>query len=107
MTLRIGQKVCCVKDFGGVNSYGITAPALGMVYTIREFENRGTEPSLRLVEIVNEPMRWSNVTGLVECGFATRHFRPVVEKKAEISFTANAPKDSEKWDNRKRVKVRA
>lgn len=103
MTFRVGQKVVCV-DVSGWNDADYLSwsyPRLGEIGTVIGFSFDGEHPCVLLAEHPNP----TAPTALG--GFRSRRFRPIVEKKTEISFTANAPKDSEKWDNRKRVKVRA
>lgn len=76
---RVGQPVVCIK---GVSGYGTEiVPPVGGVYTIREFGSFG---GIRLVEIINTPMRY--IEGMVECTFDVESFRPVVERKTDISI---------------------
>lgn len=81
---RVGQKVVCIggKRIGGHGTEAI--PEFGSVYTVREF---GADGGIRLVEIVNPPLAY--IEGFFECTFAVESFRPVVERKTDISvFTA-------------------
>lgn len=108
MTFHVGQKVVFIHDYAALGArYSVDVPRNGLIYTIREFEDRGEKPALRLIEIVNAPRRHRQVPEWVEPAFAVAHFRPVVETKSEISFTEGAPKDSEKFDNRRKQRVRA
>jgi hypothetical protein len=87
MTFRVGQKVVCVVAFDDMaRSWGFSGPAKGSVYTIREFDDRGDAPALRLVEIVNPPCKHRNISEPIEPGFAVTGFRPVVERKTDISI---------------------
>lgn len=85
----VGQKVVCVRSWGTRNREEYECPVKGVVYTVREFVDIGTEPSLRVCEIHNSPIAWANVEGLVEPSWVRHAFRPMVERKTDISvFTA-------------------
>lgn len=90
----VGQKVVLVHDFDpGVRASapgdGITLPQMGVVYTIREIGLYCDEPIVWLNEIVNEPHFYIDIFDVAEQGFGATRFRPVVEKKTDISvFTA-------------------
>jgi hypothetical protein len=86
MTFYVGQRVCCVDD-GVVWMNGSPHLKRGEVYTICR---TSMESELNL---------W--LAG-VQGGWSARRFRPLVEDRKSVSFTAGAPKDSEKWDNRKK-----
>lgn len=81
----VGQKVICVRHPAKIKAFfGEAYPHVGGVFTIREiFEARGGE-CLRLFEISNPPYPY--VEGYMECGFRTNFFRPVVERKTDISI---------------------
>lgn len=88
MNFRIGQKVVCVRKAKYPNSlHGdeITVK-VGVVYTIRELyaipENGHL--GLRFLEIRNEPRQYLNA--FMECGFYANRFRPLVERKTDISI---------------------
>jgi len=86
MAFRIGQKVVCVNDTwrdtlidcpGGV-------PVKGGVYTVRGFcEHYPEITSIYLEEIVNPPFKY--LVGAYEPSFLAWRFRPVVERKTNIS----------------------
>ena len=86
---QIGQKVVCVagKWDGG---YGDEIfPQIGSVYTVRgidlnRFGSRCTT-GLWLCEIHNEKRRYRTV-GFVEASFASDCFRPLIERKTDISI---------------------
>jgi hypothetical protein len=82
----VGQKVVCIKEIEtpATARYGIVCPEKGHVYTIRELTDLGTEPGLRVNEIINEPTLWANVAGEIEASFPRRYFRPVIERKTDI-----------------------
>ena len=102
MTFHVGQKVVCIDaSQSDGREWMADVPKEGAVYTVRGIiaiydpvlDEAVT--ALQLEEIANFPA-W-------EGSYAAHRFRPIVEKKTDISFTAGAPKDSEKWDNRRKV----
>lgn len=111
MAFHVGQKVVCVDDvsdnkympFGRVartrDLHGLTA---GAVYTIRDvFDIEGVRVC-RLAEIKRpiEPV-WQ-----IEGAFALARFRPLTDRKSEVSFTVGADPESKTWDNRRKQKER-
>ena len=86
---RVGQKVVCVDDdFINKNlcaEIPPNLPCLNTVYTVREIINDWGREFLRLCEITN-----AVAAGIgVEPAFSIKRFRPVVERKTDISiFTA-------------------
>lgn len=91
----VGQKVVCVGGFPDreiqrAKEDGVYLPAKGAIYTIRDMEPGADWWTrhlvfIRLVELVNTP----HVVDGIEPSFSAGGFRPVVEKKADISiFTA-------------------
>lgn len=90
MTFHVGQKVVCVDDqnFRNPDHIGTpiapTAPVRGTVYHVRSFSPSG---NVLLAEIVCAPHAWE--WGYGEGGWLPRRFRPVTERKTDISiFTA-------------------
>lgn len=84
MTFRIGQKAVCIAP-GKSNWAGTNQCVVGSIYTVRQIHIRLGECGILLEEITNPP--WS-FDGL-ECGFRASRFRPLVERKTDISvFTA-------------------
>jgi hypothetical protein len=78
----VGQKVVCIAQAS--NPYGEAVPQVGSVYTIREVcDGQELGPCYRLIEIVNPPMDYSD--GHRECDFTHWLFRPVIERKPDIS----------------------
>ena len=80
MTFRVGQKVVCI-DASKRRLLGVWAadiPVKGCVYTVDGFLEHPLGPGLILVEIKND---------IDEHGGAydARRFRPVVERKTDIS----------------------
>jgi hypothetical protein len=88
MGFFVGQKVTLVLDI--INrGREENRPRKGEVYTVRtvEWANDVGSEAIRLVEIVNIPRQYNNAFG--ELRFISKCFRPVVEKKTDISiFTA-------------------
>jgi hypothetical protein len=78
---HVGQKVVCVN--GADSPFGETTPVVGDVYTIRSVTQHSRGPGYRLHEIVNVPRTY--LPGHMECTFAHACFRPVIEKKTDIS----------------------
>lgn len=87
---HVGQKVTLAKDFpqGEVRrakKCGVTLPSAGVVYTIRSVEPgvfKSRDSYLLLVELTNAPMSGSGR----EPNFFAKLFRPVVERKPDISI---------------------
>lgn len=109
MTFRVGQKVVCV-DAASVGAYmpsGMKAErfdlgglTVGAVYTIRDVGLLLDVVVCRLEKIYRptEPFNGE------EAFFAQARFRPIVEPKTEISFTAGADPSSDQFDNRRKVR---
>lgn len=85
------MKVVCVDASG--NQF----LSVGGVYTIRGLRTMRLGDAGLYLEEVSHPHS--------DAPFFARRFRPAVSPKAEISFTTGAPKDSERWDNRRPVSV--
>lgn len=88
MSFGVGDQVVCVHNYAKQPDF--FCPEKGQVYTIREFTSHGTEPGLRLVEIVNPPIFHINV-GVDEPAFKRRHFRPVRKTSIEVFTRLLAP----------------
>lgn len=92
MTFHVGQKVVCV-DAGDINGFGCRwmdddAPTVGSVYTVTSIHADCTGDTVfHLVEIPRGPIarrQWGE-----SAGYNVVRFRPVVERKTDISiFTA-------------------
>lgn len=91
----VGMKVVFIVKNNGRNSnhggYGNeTDPVFGKIYTIRDLgidELYG--PTLRLVEIVNPIQEYRTAAGIIineEVWFVCSNFRPVEERKTDISI---------------------
>ena len=105
---HIGQRVLCVDDrFVGENcvfdpTFRERCPSLpvkGRIYTVRGFvvpyAEYAATPGILLEEIINPPC--SYVEGTFEPSFFPSHFRPLTERKPDISvFAAMLTKTPEK-----------
>lgn len=91
-TFVVGQKVTLIADFPPMEQIraaldGVSLPRFGAVYTIRSMEP-GCDvwtmhlTMLRFVELSNGP----HPTTGVEPNFDSRGFRPVQERKTDISI---------------------
>lgn len=110
MSFRVGQKVVCVNDQNFKADRRLDGkrilpnrPVRGSVYTIRGFYE---DDSVYLEEIHN-PKNVVWLDGRGEAAFSLLRFRPLVEDKSKTSFTEGAPKDSERFDNRRKIGVDA
>lgn len=94
MSFRIGQKVVCVGTNGTprvdwdawVAYYKIVRPDRGSIYTVRDIRI-GSEGRqfIRLVEIVNPHAKFCDAPDQEPWWWAEA-FRPVVDRKTDISF---------------------
>jgi hypothetical protein len=83
----VGQKVVCVAEgiWKSFREQGFSVPVRGGIYTIRESYicPYGNIPGIRLIEVRNPrcvgPLE-------LEIGFYPQEFRPVVERKTDISI---------------------
>jgi|HubBroStandDraft_1064217.scaffolds.fasta_scaffold151794_2 hypothetical protein len=91
MTFHIGQRVVCITDMH--EDYGShwalccpNRPRKGEVYTIRGTETIMDVTGCWLEEIVN-PIKenWGCGCGPREPGFLVENFRPLIERKTDIS----------------------
>lgn len=96
MAFNIGQKVECVG--GGKSArpqafwdawraeHGVTLPRRGTIYTVRDarLAANGTQ-RIRLAEIINPAVPFSDAPDQ-EPWFRSASFRPVVERKTDISI---------------------
>lgn len=94
MAFRVGQKVVCITNYHkACQMYGVDPyPRQGRIYTIRDIDARGSNGvGLRLEEIHSAPMLHilNGKPVVCETAFVATGFRPVVERKTDIStFTA-------------------
>jgi hypothetical protein len=106
MSFHVGQNVTMIQTWeqylaGAVNvnlpEPDETIPEFGRVYTIRAVSLMWGREFLRFVEIVN-PIKLF-VEGLDEVVFPARNFRPVIERKTDISiFTSMLTPNRQKVD---------
>lgn len=99
---RIGQKIICIHDTGWSPffSKNVICPKKDQIYTIRSIRESIDYPNqigFLLYEIYNHYKVHSSI-GIVEPGFLSKRFRPVVEdeSKTDISFAINILKQKQK-----------
>lgn len=87
MKFSIGQKVVCVDATRNPNGFSKFYPVEGRIYTIRGFhiEPHIEDVGILLEEVVNPPTEWADRTSC-EWPFASKRFRPIVERKTDIGF---------------------
>jgi hypothetical protein len=90
MALHVGQKVVCVD---GIPSWGLFG---GSIYTVTDIGMfMGRRLHIDVAELrTSVPFAWN-----------AARFRPLVETKTEILTNIPADPSSERWDNRRKVKV--
>lgn len=100
--LYVGQEVVCIEDGWNVHNRGTPIkgphPVKGQIYKIAEIR-----PPCGWVhpDHINDYLYFSEFG---HNGYSCRWFRPVQKKKIEDVLSQEAPKDSEKWDNRRKGK---
>ena len=81
MAFRVGQKVVCTFHFPAeFRRAGSAYAEKDAIYTIRGMYPYSGKTLLLLAEVVNTPRRG------MEDGFNSIHFRPVSERKTDISI---------------------
>ena len=83
---HVGQKVVCINDHGSPEVWnGFRIARQGSIYTVRSIYYFGETELLLLEEIVNQVSSYS--CGFKDCepGFESESFRPLVERKPDIS----------------------
>lgn len=86
----VGQKVVCVRSWYdeqllSAAVLGITLPVKRGVYTIRSVDRFSPDAvHVRLHEIHNPKLEYSDF-GCIEQAFCSTSFRPLVERKTDIS----------------------
>jgi hypothetical protein len=87
---RVGQRVVCISQ--PVGGYGDEIdPVVGDIYTVRGIEidrpSGDINPiGLLLGEIINAPRYYRDHDEPTECTFGAHRFRPLIERKTDISF---------------------
>ena len=96
MAFFIGQKVACIgepwmadtRPWADWRSYVTHFPKIGHVYTIRAIypgsEQYKSPPGLRLHELINPKTQYMD--GSDEAAFLCEAFRPLTERKTDISI---------------------
>lgn len=90
MTFRVGQRVVCISD--GTTAMrkfpGSQYPLKNNVYTIATINDWPSGTLLTFCEMDNRNFIGKTVNGVfctIEPGFGARHFRPLTERKTDIS----------------------
>ena len=86
MINRIGQKIVCIRDWENPIPPACHFPVKGNVYTVRELLMEGAEPSLRVFELRNPAVFYTNMVQPVEPAFVRWAFRPVATRPTDISI---------------------
>jgi hypothetical protein len=111
MTFYVGQRIICIDDEAHqryvprgmrADDGGMDGLSKGSIYTVRDVGMLGEVIVCRLKEISRQ--RWYLIGE--EGWYAQARFRPVTDRKSEVSFTLGADPESEAWDNRKKVRTR-
>ena len=91
MSFRVGQKVARVgstkgtyEDFWILAGYKFSYPKIGEVVTIKTINDWPCGTILTFCEHDNSHL--IRVISKIEPGFGAEHFRPVVERKSDISI---------------------
>lgn len=84
---HVGQKVVCINDTWAHPSYVHVQnrPVVNGIYVVRAVLIAHRVPHLRLREVRNPKMNWTEI-GFAEIAFAANRFRPVVEPKRKTSI---------------------
>lgn len=106
MTFHVGQKVVCVDANSGPYEWARGEEIIeGTIYTVAKLDIAPTG-GVVVVELI-EQRRAPNIMAMWgHMGYGAYRFRPVVEPKAETSFTEGAPFDSLRLDNRVKKRER-
>lgn len=88
MVWRVGQKVVCIEDFSRSTLIDprTIAPTVGTVYTLRTIRSDTSDTGIffLLAELKNPQV--VTFTGYIEQAFSSKGFRPVVDRKTDISI---------------------
>ena len=82
MAFYVGQKVVCVDDRRGEADHSEITPVKCQIYTVRDVVEWRGQFGLRVHEILNPVDPWLGE----ERAFYASRFRPVVERKTDISI---------------------
>lgn len=88
----VGQKVVFVDDRPDLFRRDLQLTK-GEIYTVASIHHRfgGFGITVCEVDCIGAP------------GWRASRFRPLTDQKKSVSFTQGAPRDSERWDNRRKV----
>lgn len=97
MNFRVGMKVVCVdaSGWGEADYSSWNYPRENDTATVDSIYDYCGILCVTLLEFPNDHP--------TKPGFRASRFRPAVSPKSQISFTQDAPLDSEQWDNRRRL----
>ena len=85
MSFYVGQKVTMIYDRKFKQPFNEVTSKFGIVYTVRGVMGE-RETALRFEEIRNKSNIYQGSDSRVECSFVAKHFRPVVDRKTDISI---------------------
>ena len=97
MDLYVGQRVRCIRETDDDREWqarygkrsGVVFPCVGNVYVVRWLGDyafsHGVDAALRLVEITNPVLSWSD-NEVNEVAFRISRFRPLDERKTDIAI---------------------
>ena len=89
-TFQVGDKVTLIEEIENDFVYGEALPAIDQVYTVRDVWVHPLDVvTIRLVEIVNPPLRYRH--GTFECAWIAADFRRVL--KNDISDLQKIARD--------------
>jgi len=85
---RVGQKIVCIRDWEPWQRAiapldGVVLPEMGVIYTVREVGTLIDLPCVWLNEVRNELDHYNGM--IYEQGWDPKRFKPVVERKTDIS----------------------
>lgn len=86
---HVGQKVVCIDPTWGTSGFlqrtnCPNLPTLNEVYTVRDIICHNENVFVRLVGILNPPVRCHS--GITEAVFEAHKYRPVVERKTDVGM---------------------
>lgn len=103
MTFRVGQKVVCINATPKYGNWDddVPVPVQGNIYTVSQAPFPAPPETdygdgITIISLAELPNPYG--------GYDVIRFRPIVEPKAEISFTTGADPSSDQFDNRRKVR---
>lgn len=86
MSFHVGQRVICILNEPWMPQPGlIQFPFWNGVYTVAEVRVIGNDIGLRLFEVSNPIVKITKTGEMREPAFDAQYFRPIVERKTDIS----------------------